>query len=121
MVRLRDRAGKGRLGCMVWLLVLAAVGYYGQGIGLDYLAYYRMVDEMHSQARLAPGLDDGAIRRRLVAKAEDLDLPEEARHFTIRRFDQPREIMISTSWRVILEVPFYTYPVTFRPAVREPL
>ncbi|HEY2825360.1 MAG TPA: hypothetical protein VGI83_07425 [Gemmatimonadales bacterium] len=119
--RLKDDSGKGRLGCMVWILIVAAIGYYGQGIGLHYIAYYRMKEEMESQARLAPGLDDGVIRRRLIAKAEELDLPSEAKQVSIRRLDRPHEIVITSSWQVILEVPFYTYRLTFRPSVRESL
>ena len=118
---IRNRHGKSRLGCLVWVLVLSAIGYYGLGIGQHYLAYYRMLDEIQSQARLAPGLDDGVIRRRLVIKADELDLPPDAHHVVIRRTERPREIMITTSWQVILEVPFYTRPVTFHPTSREPL
>lgn len=119
--RLRDESGKGRLGCLVWMLIGAAGVYYGQGLGLHYVQYYRMQQEMQSQAVLAPALDDGAIRRRLIAKAEALDLPEDAKRITIRRLGTPREIVISTTWQVILEVPFFTYPVTFHPVVHAPL
>jgi len=72
----------------VWLLIAAAVGYYGHGLGFSYIAYNRMSEEMQTQAGFAPALDDGAIRRRLIAKAEELDLPEDAKRITIRRLSQ---------------------------------
>lgn len=117
----RDESGKGRLGCLVWLLIAAAVGYYGHGIGGEYIAYYRMLDEMRTQAQFAPSLEDGVIKRRLISKAEALDLPEDAKRITIRRLANPREIVISCSWQVVLEVPFYTRAVTLHPVARAPL
>ena len=121
VTRVRNESGKGRLGCLVWLLIAAAVGYYGYGIGGHYIDYYRMLDEMQTQAEFAPSLEDGVIKRRLVSKAEALDLPEDAKRITIRRLSSPREIVISASWQVVLEVPFYTRTVTFHPVARAPL
>jgi hypothetical protein len=118
---LGNRRGKSRLGCLIWLLVLSMAVYYGWGIGQHYLAYYQMLDEMQVQARVAKDLDDNVIHRRLSLKAEELDLPAEARLVVIRRLERPREVVITTSWQVFLEVPFYTRRVTFRPTARERL
>ena len=116
--RVGNRRGKSRLGCLIWLLVLSVVGYYGFAIGQQYLTYYQMLDEMQVQARFAKDLDDDVIRRRLVTKANELDLPIEARQFVIRRREGAREVVITTSWPVFLEVPFYAYRTTFRPTAR---
>lgn len=118
------RDGKVKLGCIFGLLLLGAGLYYGLPIGRTYLSYYRMLDEMRTQARLAPGFDtNDPIRRRLVEKAQDLRLPPEASRFTIRRTTtRPREIIITTTWPDTLEFrPFYRYPITFKPEAREPL
>ena len=119
--RVTNRRGKSRLGCLFLLLLVAAVGYYGFEIGGTFLTYFRMRDAMQSEARLAPSIGDDVIRRRLTRKAEELNLPAEARQFRIRRRARPREIVITTSWQADLELPCFVYTVTFRPEARAQL
>lgn len=114
----RNRSGKSRLGTLVGLLILAAALYYGVPLGGVYIQRWRMVQEIKSVARLAPSLDDATIRRRLHAKAEELDLPLSAHKFTIRRLSRPREIRIGTSWEQPVDLPFVRYIFKFRPEVR---
>lgn len=111
-----------RLGCLFALLVVAFLGYYGMEAGEAYLQYYRIVDEMRTQARLAASIDDATIRRRVVRKARELGLPEEAsKNLRIRRTSRPREIRISSSYERALDLPFYRYVYTFTPEARQPL
>jgi len=77
--RLGGLAGKARIGCIVTLVLLAAVGYYGYNLGTVYVRYWRFKEAIKSEARLAPSIDDASIRRRLRAKVEELGLPEEAK------------------------------------------
>lgn len=115
------RAGGSRIKTLITLLVLAAGVYYGIHLGGVYLQRWQMVQEMKSLARLAPGLDDATIRRRLHAKADDLNLPPAAHRFVIRRLSRPREIRISTSWEQPVDLPFVKYTFKFNPQVRQPL
>src|SRR5439155_11905470 len=55
------RRGASSTGCLVSLLILVAVLYYGVNIGEVYFRYYRLLDEMQTQAQLAAALDDGTI------------------------------------------------------------
>lgn len=122
MVRLlRNRRGMGRTGCLFWILLLVAGAYFGVEIGTVYLRYWRLVDEMRTQAQFAPSLTDETIRRRLLRKVEELGLPPEARAFTIRRSIRPREIRIFTSYEETVEFPFYRRTLAFNPEVRERL
>jgi hypothetical protein len=116
--RRRNERGAGKAGCLATLLILVVVGYYGTGAVSAYFRYWQLLDEMKSQARLAPGLDDQVIRRRLVSKAQELQLPTEATRFVIRRLSRPREIVISTSWQDTIDLPFYNWVVTLRPQAR---
>ena len=111
----------GRTGCLFWILLLVAGSYFGVEIGGVYLRYWRLVDEMRTQAQFAPSLTDDTIRRRLLRKVEELGLPPEARAFTIRRSIRPREIRIFTTYEEIVQFPFYTRTLTFNPEVRERL
>jgi hypothetical protein len=116
--RAGSQRGKTGKGCLFTLLVLAVVGYYGFGAAQAYFRYWQLLDEMKSQARYGPTLDDAAIRRRLVAKAQQLELPGEATRFIIRRLARPREIVISTRWQETIELPFYSWVITMRPQAR---
>jgi hypothetical protein len=115
------RRGASRAGCLLALLLVAVVVYYGVEVGGVYLKYWQLVDEMRTQARFAANLDDTTIRSRLQAKAEELDLPASARRFVIRRRARPPEIQISTSYEVTVSLPFTLYTLRFRPEARAPL
>ena len=116
--RALDRQGKMNFGCLFTLLILGAVAYYGAGAGASYLKYWQMLDEMKSQARFAPNMEDPVIRRRLVTKAQELELPTEATRFVIRRLARPREIVITTRWQDTINLPFYAWVITFQPEAR---
>ena len=124
MVRLRcrlaDERGATRTGCLFSVLIVVAVVYFGHPIGSMYVRYYRMENEMQTQARFAPSIDDATIRRRLLQTIDDLGLPLEARgRLRISRTSRPREIVITTSWEETIVLPFYTRVQIFTPEVRE--
>ena len=117
--RLNER-GIGRTGCLVYILVGVAVFYFGLPIAGVYITDYRLVNEMRTQARFAPSIDDATIRRRLFQTISDLGIPEEAgRRLRVIRPTRPREIVISTSYQVTIELPFVTKVLNFDPEVRE--
>ena len=73
-----NRRGSSSTGCLLTLLLFSAALYYGINIGEVYWRFYQYQDEMRSQARLAPSLADGVIRRRLLLTVDRLGLPAEA-------------------------------------------
>lgn len=113
------RRGGSTFGCLLSLVFFIGAIYYGIGIGEVYWRYYRIRDEIRSQARLAPGLTDDVIRRRLVARAEELNLPREARRFRIRRTSG--SISIETRYEATVKLPFTERTITFHPSAVEPL
>ncbi len=119
--RVRGRRGVSRLGCLFILLLLAVGTYYGVSVGGVYLNYYKMLDAMRSEARLAPSIDNATIKRRLQARAEELALPESAYNIQVRRRRRPREIEITTTWSKVIELPFFTYELSFSPVAKAPL
>ena len=124
MVRLRcwlaDERGATRTGCLFSVLIVVAVVYFGHPIGSMYIRHYRMENEMQTQARFAPSIDDATIRRRLLQTIDDLGLPLEAgSRLKILRTSRPREIVISTSWEETIVLPYYTRVQRFAPEVRE--
>jgi hypothetical protein len=109
------RRGMGRLGCLVSLLFLVTIAYFGFNIGEVYLRFYRLKDAMVQEARFAHNRDDNMIRAHLAAVADSLGLPDEAGRVTVRR-DAAR-IVISTDYSEHVELPLFVREFHFAPQV----
>jgi hypothetical protein len=122
MVKRGRRRGTSTTGCLVSLLVLVAVLYYGVNIGELFVRYYRLVDAMDSQARLAGALDNGTIQRRLHDAIQDIGLPEDAStNLQITRSPSPREITIETEYSESVHLPLFDHTFNFHPKSTQPL
>jgi hypothetical protein len=117
------RRGASSSGCLVSLLIFVAVLYYGVNIGEVYFRYYRLLDAMQTEARMAPGLDDGTIRRRIQTAIEEIGLPDSAggRQLLIRRTASPRQIVIETRYSESVSLPFFNHRFSFHPRATQPL
>ena len=114
-----SRRGKSSLGCLVTLLVFAAIAYFGVNIGEVYLRFYSFQDSMKQQVRFAHLRSDTDMRRALRAKADSLGLPESAGEIYIRR--RPGEILIWSEYAEIVELPLFVREFHFSPqAQRSP-
>lgn len=123
MVTLRgtSRHGAGRLGCLVSLLLFGGALYYGVNIGQVYLRYYEVLDGMRSQARLAPGLQDDVIYRRLNDQADSLFQHRTKPRFKVTRNNQSRRIVIESEYTDQVDLPLFKYTFVLRPRAEEPL
>lgn len=110
-----NRRGASSLGCLVTLLVFAAALYYGVHIGEVYWRFYQFQEEMRSQARLAPSISDGVIRRRLLTTVDELGLPAEAQRIEIKRTARPRQISIEAEYSEDVSLPLFKYTFRFKP------
>ena len=115
------RRGSSTAGCLVSLIIFVAVLYYGANIGQLYWRQYQLLDEMRTQARLGPTLPDPVIRRRLATKAEELDLPPDAKRFKITRSGTPRLIIIETEYTDSVNLFLLHRAFVFKPRAEEPL
>ena len=113
--------GASSLGCLFSLLVFVAVLYYGVNIGEVFFRYYRLVDEIQTQAQLAAALDDGTIRRRIQASVQDIGLPDQAQQIRITRRSSPREIVIEATYSESVHLPLFDHTFTFHPKATQPL
>jgi len=118
----RDRRGASTMGCLLSLLVLVAVLYYGVNIGEVYFRYYRILDEMQSQARVAAALDNGTIQRRIASAIQEIGLPDDASgNLQITRSASPREITIETEYAETVKLPLFLHTFHLHPKATEPL
>jgi hypothetical protein len=120
MVR-ATRRGASSSGCLWWLLFFVATLYYGVNIGEVYIRYYRLVDELDSQARLASALDDGTIGRRIAAAVDEIGLPDTTSHILITRSADPRQIKIETAYSEHVHLPLFDHTFAFHPTAIQPL
>lgn len=116
------RRGASSTGCLFSLLIFVAALYYGVNIGEVYFRYYRLIDEMQTQARLAAAIDDGTIRRRIQAAVLDIGIPDSAgTKLVVVRTASPREIRIETRYSETVSLPLFHHAFTLHPRTSQPL
>ncbi len=117
----RARRGQSTLGCLLWVLGVAVALYYGVHVGQHYWSFYQLQDEMRSQARLAPGLTDPVIKRRILDRIDQLGLSVDPKKVRISRGGRPRKIVIEAEYVDTMRVPLVTKVFHFVPRAEEPL
>jgi len=110
-----SRRGTSRLGCLVGVLLLVTVAYFGFNIGEVYVRFFRLKDAMAQKARFAHNRDDNTIRLHLAAVADSLGLPDEAGRVIVTR-DAAR-IIIKTRYTEHVELPLFVREFHFEPQV----
>jgi hypothetical protein len=105
------RAGASRLGCLVGLLLVVTIGYFGYNIGEVYFRFYRFKDALEQEVRFADTHSDSTIRAHLTAVADSLGLPEGAAHVKIER--NAARIVISSSYSEHVELPMFVRELRF--------
>jgi hypothetical protein len=120
---MRSRRGASSSGCLFSLLLFVAALYYGVNIGEVYFRYYRLLDEMQTETRLAAGLDDGTIRRRIQSAIDEIGIPDSAggNQLQVRRTDAPRQIVVETRYSEWVSLPFFNHSFSFHPRATQPL
>lgn len=110
----RSRRGRSRIGCLLTLLIVAALGTFGFYYGQAYLNFVRFQDEMKSEAKFAMHSTDDEIKARVVALADTMGLPASAKRVTVRR--GPHEIIIYSQYIVRIELPLFAREFQFNPS-----
>lgn len=113
------RRGASSLGCLFTLLIVSAVIYFGINVGEIYWRYYEFQDDMKQEVRFAQASTNDRILARLRAKADSLDLPDDARDIAIRRTQ--KAISIEAEYYERIELPMFARDVLFRPHAEGPL
>jgi hypothetical protein len=108
-----SRRGLSSLGCLVMLLLAAAVIYFGMSIGEHYFRFYQYQDAMRQEVRFAAHNSDQAIIRRLQQQADSLGLPEAAGVVTLQR--DGRHIALESEYYEHIELPLTVREVHFNP------
>lgn len=120
MIRTIGQRGEGQAGCIAGLLVLLAVGFFSYKVIPPKLKAAEMrqyiIDEGKS-AGLRKG--DADIRKRIMSKAEELEIPLDPKDLDIARFRG--KIRITAEYTIPVEFPGYTHEWHFSHRTENPL
>ena len=108
-----SRRGLSSLGCLVMLLLFAAVVYFGMSIGEHFFQFYQYQDAMRQEVKFAAHNSDALILRHLREKADSLGLPEAAGEVTLQR--DGRHIEVESEYYVHIELPLIVREKRFNP------
>jgi hypothetical protein len=103
----RAQSGEGKLGCIIWLALLAGgilVGYKTIPVKIASSELYDFMDE---QTKWAATTKPEVLRNRIFAKAKELDLPLEANNLLVERAGD--NIKMRATFTVPIEFPGYVY------------
>jgi hypothetical protein len=114
MVR-RSRSGKSSYGCLVFIVFVGAVLYFGFSIGNVYWRAYQFQDAMTQESRFAARNGNEIIIAHLRAQADSLGLPEGAKKIQIRR--KPSQIWIWSEYIEVVPLPWKEQEINFNPHV----
>jgi hypothetical protein len=110
------------LGCLFTLVVLGTAAYVALLFARPWFANQQFQDDFQVAARFASATSDSTIRARLVARADSLGLPKEAKRISIRRFTNEGIVRIAARYDVTIQVPIVGERVMhFDLSVEEPL
>ena len=109
------RRGASTFGCLFMVLLGVATVYFGLKVGQVYWNNYSYEDTMKEQARFGKTLTDKQLHDRVVARADSLGLPDEAKDVTVERTG--RHISISADYVVMVELPLHNRSIHFSPLV----
>jgi hypothetical protein len=119
MVRLNSRHGQGKLGCILWLIVLlAVVGIAAKLIPIK-IRSAELYDFMEEQAMFAGRAGTDTLKKRILDRAKDLELPLDKKNLKIER--RGGRIRIRATYTVPVELPGYTYNWDFEHIIDRPV
>lgn len=119
MMDRKRQAGDGKLGCVLWsALLIAGVLVAWKAVPVK-IATSELYDFMVEQAKWAGNTPSEVLQKRIVSKANELDLPVDPRAVTAEKVAD--KIRMSASFTVPLEFPGYTYEWDFDLQVERPI
>jgi hypothetical protein len=107
MVRHNIRHGQGKLGCIIWLTILALFLFACAKFIPVKINTAELYDFMEEQAKWAGRTKDKDLHKRIMTRAKELELPLKAKNLTITRTGG--RIRMKAVYSVPIEFPGYTY------------
>jgi len=116
----RSEAGEGRIGCIIWSLVLIVGGIIAWTAVPVQVRSSEFIDYMEDQAQFASQRSAETIKKRLLDKANDLQLPIGPKELTVSK--ESERIKMHVEYTVEVKFPFgFTYDWDFEHDVNRPI
>jgi len=116
----RAERGEGRLGTLLGLSVLVLTVYLGFKVVPVLVNAYAFRDYIEQETRFAAlQKKDEEVVKRVLRKAEELELPVKAKNIKVNRSSSHFDIVVR--YTVLIETPLYTYNWDFNEEYRAPL
>ena len=120
VTKARSERGEGRFGAIVGLMVFALTIYVGFKTVPVMVRSYEFRDFLNEQARFAAlRKNDADVRKSILKKANDLELPVTARDIRLNRTSNRFDVKVQ--YTVPIETPVYTYNWVFNESESSPL
>ena len=110
-VRKRNvQRGEGRMGFVITLIVIAAAVFIGIKVIPVRVAAYEFHDVLREEARYGAVRDsDEKVFKRILEKAEELDVPLDKKNLSVKRTESQMIITASYEQPIDLKVTKYVY------------
>ncbi len=117
----RSAPGRIRLGALLFLLVVVALGYLATKLGPPYWTYLNMVDPVKNAAMtmVTSRTSDERIRSELIRHAKENDLSLDSDNIDISH--DGALLTVRVAWVAPVELPYYRYDLRFQIEERVPL
>lgn len=119
MRRLRYAKGDSRLGCAIWMILLAVFVLVCYKTVPVKIASSTLQDFMDEEAKFAGRRTPEQIKKRVLERAYELDIPLDPKKLEVKR-GQGRVRMVAT-YTVPIDFPGYTYYWDFKLMVDRPV
>jgi len=102
-------------GCLVFLILLAFLGFVGLKVGQAFWNYYNVREQVRDALVWAVGSmqprSETDIIQRVISNANGIGVQLPPRN--VRLSQTPETLTITAAWTEEIEFPYYTYPLNF--------
>ena len=116
----RSEKGEGKLGLLISLVVVGVLLFVGIKIIPAKIKAYEFRDVLREECRYGAVRDDDAkVAKRIMEKAEELEIPLDRKNLKVKRTIS--EMIISASYQQPIDLKLTTYVYKFDQKERAPL
>jgi hypothetical protein len=115
----RSERGEGRIGLIVALAVLGAAIFVGMKVIPVRVNAYEFRDFVREQARFASNTQNDEIRKLVLQKAQQLEIPLDKKNLRVARTQG--EVSISAKFEIPIDLKVTTYVYKFEANEKAPL
>jgi len=113
--KLPRSSGKGNLGCLFGLLIVAALGYLGYKFVPHYVSHFELKDALNEiavyRAAGTRGSEKQTIQEEVIAKAKELGIQLKREDIKVKQDEE--KVYITVTYTVPVELPNQVYNLNF--------